>query len=180
MTQDLVDRLNAQVERKIHGPAREKILKRLEQDPSTDALAEFVYNTIISIDKQAESRGAPVDIDVLMGVATETIDRLLEIMEAMQIEFDADEMREETLLKIVMLHMKAVEGDPEEKAAAEELLMALSADGTMQASMNHIEAKASASPEEMAQAGQAMLAPKQKPLAAGVQKGLMQPTGVSQ
>jgi hypothetical protein len=175
MTQDLVDRLSAQVEQRIHGPEREKILKRLEQDPSADALAEFVYNTILSIDQQADNRGAPVDIDVLMGVATETIDRLVEILEAMAVEFDPDEMREETLLKIVMLHMKAVEGNPEEKAAAEELLLALTEDGTMQNSMDHVSGKASASDEQMAAAGQSMLAPKQKPLSAGVQKGLMQP-----
>ena len=80
-----------------------------------------------------------------------------------------------------MLHMKTVEDDPEEKAAAQELLAAMTADGTMKQSLDYVASKASASPEEMATAGQAMLGPKQKPLAAGVQKGLMQPSkGVPQ
>ena len=92
----------------------------------------------------------------------------------MGVKVNTDEMREETLLKTVMLHMKHVEGDPEQKAAAEELLIALSADGTMEQSMMHINEKADASTEQMAAAGQQMAAPQPKPVAAGVRQGLMQ------
>ena len=173
MSQELVNRLVSQVEKHIHGPQREQILSQLEQNPTADALAEVTYKTIMGIDKQAADRGAAVDIDVLLGVATETIDMLIEIMQAMGIELNVDEMREETLLKLVMLHMQAVEGDPEEKAAAEELLVALTADGTMESSMRHISEKADASTEQMQMAGQQMAEPQRKPLAAGVQQGLM-------
>ena len=178
MTQDLVDRLNSQVEKQIHGPQREQILKQLEQDPSADSLAQFTYNTIVAIDNQASSRGAPLDIDVLLGVATETFDILIEILEAMGVQFNPDEMRDEALIKLIMLHMKAVENDPEEKAAAQELLMQLTQDGTMGASMDYIGNKASANTEEMINAGNQMTGPQKNPMAAGVEQGLMQPQGV--
>ncbi len=174
MTQDLVNSLVSQVEKYIHGPAREQIITQIEQNPTADTLAEITYSTIIGIDQQSVERGSPVDIDVLMGVATETIDLLVEIMEAMGVQMNPDEIREETLLKIVMLHMQAVENDPEEKAAAEQLLATLAEDGTLEQSMQYIEQRAGSSQEEMAAAGQQMAAPQQTPVAAGVRQGLMQ------
>ena len=174
MTQQLVDSLITQVEQHIHGQAREDILARLSENPTADTMAEVTHTTIMEMDRQAADRGAPLDIDVLMGVATETIDMLIEILEAMGVKVNVEEMREETLLKTVMLHMKHVEGDPEQKAAAEELLIALSADGTMEQSMMHINKKADASTEQMAAAGAQMASPQPKPVAAGVRQGLMQ------
>ncbi len=109
-----------------------------------------------------------------MGVATETIDMLVEIMEAMGIKLNPEEIGEESLMKMVLLHMKAVEGDPEQKAAAQELLASLAEDGTVDETMAHINGKASASPEEMQAAGAQMGAPQRKPVAAAVQQGLME------
>ena len=174
MSQELVNSLVSQVEQHLHGPAREQILGQLEQNPTADTLAEITYKTIMGVDQQASQRGAPVEIDVLLGVATETIDLLIEIMEAMGVQFKPEEMREETLIKIVLLHMQAVEGDPEEKAAAEELLAQLTSDGTMDQAMAHINKQADASPEQMQAAGQQMAAPKLNPVSAGVRQGLMQ------
>ena len=174
MSQELVNSLVTQVEQHIHGPAREQILAQLSENPTADTMAEITHSTIMAMDQQAAERGAPLDIDVLMGVATETIDMLIEILEAMGAEVNPDEMREETLLKTVMLHMKEVEGDPEQQAAAQELLAVLGADGTLEQSMDHINQKASASKEEMQMVGQQMAAPQPKPVAAGVRQGLMQ------
>ena len=174
MTQQLVNTLVSQVEQHIHGESREQILSQLEQNPTADTLAKVTHDTIMSMDQQAEERGAPLDIEVILGVATETIDLLIEIMEAMGVDLNLDEMREETLIKLVMLHMQMVEGDPEEKAAAQEMLIALSADGTMEQSMMHINKKADASEDQMQAAGTAMAAPKPNPVAAGVRQGLMQ------
>jgi hypothetical protein len=173
MTQQLVDSLNSQVEKYIHGPHREDILALLEQSPTADAVAEVTHKAVMAIDAQASERGAPVELDVLMGVATETIDMLIEIMQAMGIELNVGEVREESLLKVVMLHMESVGDDPEQKAAAQEMLAVLTEDGTMQKSMAHIDGKADASTKEMQVAGQQMVAPKQKPLTAGIQRGLM-------
>jgi len=177
MSQELVNNLNSQVEKRIHGPKREQILKRLEGDPSPDALAEFTLNTITAIDAQAASRGAPLDIEVLLGVATETIDMLIEILEAMGTQVAGDEFRAETLIKVLLLHMKTAELDEEEKANAQELLKQLAGDGTLGQSMDYIVGNADKSPEEIIQAGGQMAGPQQKPLAAGVQQGLMQPQG---
>ena len=176
MSQQLVDSLNQQVEAHLHGPGREEVLQRLEQDPSADTIAQVTYDLIMAMDSQANQRGTPLDLDVLMGVATETIDILVEIVQAMGSKAKPDELREESLLKIVLLHMKAVEGDPEQTAAAQEMLAALTEDGTMQQSMDYINNRASASPEQMQQAGQRLgqqMGPQRKPVSAAVQQGLM-------
>ncbi len=173
MTQDLVNRLNAQVSDQIHGPAREKILSQFEGSPDAETMAEVTYRIVIDVDSQANSRGAPLGIDVLMGVATETIDTLIEMLQAMGVTLNEDEMREETLIRVVMLHGESVKDDPEEKAAAQELLAQLTDDGTIQGAMNHIGEKADKTPEEIMAAGQQMAGPQQNPLAAGVQQGLM-------
>ncbi len=174
MTQELVNSLNSQIEKRIHGPGREQILAAFEQDPTADGVAEIVYEIIVSVASQAESRGAPLDVAILMGVATETIDMLLEILAAMGTDMVVEEMQEESLIKVMMLHMETVQDDPEEVAAAQEMLAEMTGDGTMQAVMNHIGDKASASPEEMLTAGAAMAQPQKTPLAGGIQQGLME------
>ena len=175
MTQALVDKLNHQVEQHIHGRQREKILTQLQKNPTADAVASLTYELITGMDKQAEERGAPIGLDVILGVATETIDILVEIMEAMGVEMDPEEMRSESLMKMVLLHMQMVEDDPAEKAAAQEMLVALTEDGSIDQSMEYISKAANASPEQMQQAGQVIATPQQDPLAAGVQQGLMNP-----
>ena len=174
MSQQLVDSLNKQVEQHLHGKAREGILAQLEQAPTPDTMAQIVYELMSLMAQQAEGRGAGLEIEVLMGVATEAIDILIEILEAMGQAGNPDELREETLIKVLLIHMAEVENDPEEKAAAQELLAEITGDGTLQSTMDHINSKAGASPEQMQQAGAAMVQPQQKPLAAGVQRGLMQ------
>ena len=174
MSQELVNGLVSQIEKQLHGPKREQVLSTLEQNPTADTMAEIVHTIIMDIDTKAADRKTPLDLDVLMGLATETIDMLIEILEAMGVQINADEMREETLLKIVLLHMKSVEGDPEAMAGAQELVEAMTADGSMEDSMKHIAGKEGVNPEQMQATGTAMAGPQQKPLAAGVQQGLMQ------
>lgn len=173
MSQAQVDKLNKQVEQHIHGRKREQILDQFSRNPTADAVASITYDLIRKMDEQASQRNSPLELDVLMGVATETIDILVEIMEAMGINMDPNEMREEALMKMVLLHMQFVEDDPEEKAAAQELLMALQEGGEFDQGMEYIQKRASASPEELQAAGAAMVSPQQTPMAAGVQQGLM-------
>lgn len=169
--QEMIIGLTKQVEQHLHGRAREQILQKIEQSPTADTLAGIVYELIMLMDQQSGQRGAPLQVEVLMAVATETIDMLIEIMDAMGIDPNVDEMREETLIKLLLLHMQQVENDPEEKAAAEELLAELTADGTMDQAMDHITSKAGMSPEQMQASGQR--SPQRNPMAAGIQQGLM-------
>jgi len=174
MSQELVNSLNKQVEQHIHGQGREEILAQLEQSPTPDTIAKITHDLIMMMDGQASQRGAPLEMDVIMGVATETIDILVEILEAMgQAQGDPEDIREETLIKTLLLHMETIGDDPEEKAAAQQLLQGLMADGSVDMAMKHINSKADASPEQMQAAGAAMIAPQQTPVAAGVRQGLM-------
>ena len=174
--QALVDSLNKQVEQHIHGPGRERILSLLQRNPTADAVASITYEMIMDMDQQAVENAAPLGMDIILAVATETIDMILEIMEAMGTQINPDEMRNESLLKIALLHMQQVEqgGDPQEIEAAKAMLSALGESGMVGEAMNHINSKADARPEQMQAAGMQMIAPKQNPMAAGVQQGLMQ------
>lgn len=168
MTQQLVNHLNKQVEQHIHGEGRDQILQALEQKPDADGMAEIAYSLVRMMAEQAEGEGTPLELDVLMGVVTETIDTLIEILVAMGQAEDSDELREETLIKVMLLHMRAVENDPEEVIAAQEILEELQGDGSMDQIAAHLQERG-AMPQQQPQPG-----PRQNPLAAGVQQGLME------
>jgi len=176
MSQELVDSLNKQVEQYIHGTAREEILAQLEQNPTTDTMAQIVHDLIMGLAETANSRGAPVELDIILAVATEAIDILAEIIEAMGAPEPEgpDALREETLVKIVILHMESVQDDPEEKAAAMEMLQELTADGSVDEAMGYVQKRTQMTAEQMRAQGEGMVAPKMNPLSEGVQKGLMQ------
>jgi hypothetical protein len=175
-TEAIIQTLNSQVEQVFLGPQEEQITSALAANPTADTIAQITYDTIIAIDQQAASRGAPLDLDVLIPVATEAIDLLIEILLAIgRVKINEAEMREESLIKVALLHMRAVEGNPEKQMAAREMLAVLANDGDLERSMQHINEQSSATPDQMQAAGSAIAAPKQNPVAAGVSRGLMQP-----
>lgn len=176
--EELTERLISQVEQHIHNRGRDEIVEQLQAEPTAQTVGQITYDLIMAMDEQAKQRGAPIDLEVLLPVATETIDMLVEIMEAMGTKEDLQTLREEAMMALVMIHMKAVEDDPEAKAAARELMQALADEGMFAEGMGYIEKRADADPDEMRARGQQMaaeMAPKQNPVAAGVQQGLMQP-----
>ena len=170
MTQQIVNQLVAEVEKQLHGPMREQMLQKLEASPTADTVAEAAHNTVMAIDGSSD---APIELDILLAVVTETIDMMVEVMEAMGIEMNSEEMREEALMKVIILHMESIGDDPEQKAVMQEILEEMMADGTLDEGMNTIASRADQSHAQMAEAGVAMAAPQQKPLAAGIKQGLM-------
>lgn len=162
----------------IHGPARDHIVQTLRSaqgEELGEQIAAMGYRIVReSMDKAGD--GGPQDIDVVLGVATETIDMLLEIVDALGIRYSPDEMREETLLRMVALHMEQVGDDPEQKAIAEQALQEMMADGTYQEAMSAAEGmmrRSGVDPSAAVSQGEEMARGPRDPLAQGVSRGLM-------
>lgn len=161
----------------IHGPARDHIISTFtnEQGDIAETIAAMSYRIVReSIDK-VEGQG-PVDIDIVLGVATETIDLLLEILDALGVKYDPEEMREDTLLRMTALHMEQVGNDPEQKAIAQAALEEMMVDGSYQEAMGAAEGmmrKHGVDPSQAAQAGEQMAMGPRDELSQGVSRGLM-------
>lgn len=172
--QAIIDRISDY----IHGPARDHIVQALtgaQGEELAEQVAAMAYR-IVRESMDAVEGGEPLEIDVVLGVATETIDLLLEIVDALGVKYSPDEMREETLLRMVALHMEQVGDDPEQKAIAEQALQEMMADGTYQEAMGAAEGmmrRSGVDPSAAVSQGEEMARGPRDPLAQGVSRGLM-------
>lgn len=168
----------------IHGEARDHIAKAIAN--SGDGLADHIATLTYQIVTQASEKIAKEDpgmvtIDMLLALAAQTIDFLIEIAHAVGHQVgDEQVLREDSLNRIVQIHMEKVGDDPEQVAIAEQMLAQFAQDGTMDEAAAYFNQRAQergADPEAMQQQGAQMAAPRQNPMAAGVQQGLL---GMSQ
>lgn len=164
----------------IHGPARDHIVQSFQQQTEElgETIAALAYRIVReSIDK-VEGEG-PVDFDFVLAVATETIDMLIEIADALGIQYDPDKIREESLLRMTAIHMEQVGDDPEQKAIAKAALEEMMVDGTYERAMGvtqNLMQKHGANPAMAAEMGEQMVTQRQKPLSEAVSqnaRGLM-------
>jgi hypothetical protein len=168
----------------IHGDARQQIVDGLAgaQDDLDDTIAALSYGIMTQVSEQiAEESPQAVTFDVLLPLATETIDFLVEMVEAMQMPVDdVQDLRERSLMKMIQMHMAKVGDDPEQLAIAQEMLAEMTP-GEVDEAMSYAQKKAEAegaSPEDIDAMAAQMLQPRQDPLAAGVQQGLMDQGGM--
>ena len=179
--EQVFERLSDAVSDYIHGDGRDAIVAGLaESTESLDGtIGAMTYEIVHQTAEQIEGPEADVvDMDMLFGLATETIDYLIEVAHAMNLPTgDDDDLRADSLIKAVELHMATVQDDPEEVAAAQEMLAVLMEDGTFDegsAYVNQRLQKEGVDPASVQAEGHRMAAGGgQDPLAAGVQQGLM-------
>lgn len=83
--------------------------------------------------RQAQEAGVEVDMDIILGLATEVIDDLLAIAEAMGLIESADDdgLREDSLLAAVEAYLATSNAGPEEREAAMQMLAQMQGDGSM-------------------------------------------------
>lgn len=164
----------------VHGDAREQIAANFADagEQLYEVMAAISYEILGQVSGQSPEA---MDIEDLFYLATETIDMLIEVAEAVGAPIgDMEEFRGKVLISVVQLHMAAVQDDPEQKAIAEELLAELTNDGTFDTGMDYVNRmieKEGGDPGEAEYQGIQMGAqgPQQDPLAQGVQQGLQQP-----
>lgn len=178
--EDAMKRISDGIAATIHGPARDKVLQTFEQDPSPKAAAGILYKPAIQAIKQAEQAGVEVEEEFIFAVVADGIDMLAEILEAMGQMEDSEqalnEFRQATLMEILMLHAEQVGDDPDQREAAQQALALYAEDGTLEQVIGDVESQAKGAgmdPEQLRAEGQQMAAPRQNPVAEGVQQGLM-------
>lgn len=163
----------------IHGPAKEQIIQAVqggEQDLG-QTIAALAYRIVRETADQFEGGNPEIlDIDFLLYLATETIDDLLEIVEALGIQHEADAIRQESLISMVAMHMEAVGDDPEQKAMAQEALSQMMEDGSYAQAMSDAEQmmrQRGIDPAQAAAAGEQMAAPRPNQVSQAVGRGLL-------
>lgn len=179
--QHLQDQLD-QISDYLHGDAREHVAQSIAQ-AGNEQLHEVIAAVTYEILGQTSESEDIHDIEDLLYLATETIDFMIEIAEAVGAAVgDLDDLRAMSLISVVELHMAAVEGDPEQRAIAEEVLAEMVNDGSFDEGAGYINEKiqqhgGDPGQAEMQGIQMAQQGPQPDPLAQGVQQGLQQPQG---
>lgn len=176
MDKQLFSELSDRISDYIHGPAREQIVQQI--DRGSDQLGETIAATAYRIVRETADQLEQVDsgmlgMKLMLKLATQTIDYLLEIADALGVKYRPRKAREEALLKMVGLHMEQIGDNPEQRAVAEQMLDQMLKDGTYQKAMGVAKRRMreeGVDPSEAARTGEQMA---QNKVAQGVQQGLM-------
>ena len=174
----------------IHGKGSQEIVKALETSiDAADVAAAIAYKVVKGVaDKNAGMARIEMDMDMLMGVATEAIDRVGEVAEAAgQIipGTNTDQFREDTLLRLTVLHGEQLEGEegftPEQKRAASTDLRDYMSDGGTQKAFDYINGRAKSeglNPQDMMRAGNEAALGSKNPLSDAITDSLKEQTGL--
>jgi hypothetical protein len=116
----------------IFGPAEKGILDALKasQNIAKDVGA-MALTLVQTAAEQAEQAGREYDLDMIMGVATEVIDDILELAEAAGIVEDSKDeaLLEDSLFSAVEAYAQTVEPNSEEAEAAAQMLQQMADEG---------------------------------------------------
>ena len=121
------DEMVAGLRAHIFGQAEESIRAKLRQSQDvTQDIGLMTLPLVMEAGKQAAGVGIEADFEMLSAVATEVIDDLLEVAEAMGvIDEITDDDRQEALLAAIMGYLSSADVPPEEQEAAKEQLRAM-------------------------------------------------------
>ena len=187
-----VDQLTAEAIEYIHGTAKDEVLSAVTDTDNTGAaIGATTYKITAGLLDKHKKEGMAMDIemDVVMGVATEVIDMLAEILEATQPDAigNGQKLREDALLQAMMMHTEKFEGDDRAKEEAEVMLRGMVQDGTADKAFNYVNKRAAeegVNTNDMQRQGNTLLADsgysqnrnaqQERPVAAGVRQGLME------
>lgn len=180
--ENLITELSDGISDYIHGKAREHIAQSIAnagEEALGDTIAALSYQILSMVSKKvAQASPEMVTMELLLPLATETIDFLIEISKAIGIKMDEMQIREDALFRMIEIHMAKVGDDPEQKAIAEEMFAEFMEDGTFDESADYIQQRMKergGDPDDIKAYGQQMAAPQQNQLSAGIQQGLAGP-----
>lgn len=120
----------------IFGPAEAGIREKLRasDDVATD-VGNMAFALVQQAAQQAEQAGTPMDQEMVIGAATEMIDDLLMVAEAMGLieTADDDALREDSMMSALSSYIQYAQQElgPEEQQAAQQMLQQMQADGTV-------------------------------------------------
>lgn len=158
----------------IHGKGRRGVMKKIEEAKDEESLAEAIGMSAYTLTHEAASqmsqKGASMDMDMLLGVATEMIDALVRMAQAMKKPIaDPETLSEQALIFALNAYIQTANPSEDEKAEAMAVLQQMGASGMLEegaAQLQDLGARSGVDPF-------AQSAPQQKPMAKGIQQGLM-------
>ncbi len=184
-TGELLTQLVAEAVDYIHGKARDQVVEKLTASENmSETIAAVTYKLTRGLLEKHKEQGLAMDIemDLAMGLATEVIDMQMEMLERIRPDLgeQSQKIREDSLLRTMMIHAEQMEGNPDAKADAETMMRGFIQDGTADVAfqyMNKRAAEEGLSTEDMIRTGnkavEQMVGGGPTPVAAGVQQGLM-------
>lgn len=187
---ELVEDMTLDVMDYIYGKGADKIVEFLSSSVNTSqTMATVVYKAVRSAaEKRKASAQVEMDMDMMLGVTTAAVDMVAEVAQAsgqiMQ-GSNVQQLKEDTLLRTVVLHGEQLERTPEQREMAMRDLRDYMSDDGAQKALNYVNRRAQTeglNPKDMERAGNEAFFGTQTPskdaLGAGIKRGLMQKHGM--
>lgn len=127
----------------IFGAGEAGIVKAMtEADQPGRVLGEVVFSLLFEAGKQAQQAGRDLGMDILIGVATEVIDDICELMAAHGMQI-SDNDKQFALLYAQALYTQKVAGSatPDDRNAAKAMLAQQKQDGSLDTAVSYVQQK---------------------------------------
>lgn len=185
---DFINSMVAEAVDYVHGENRDKVVELLaKSDDTSGTIGAITYKLTRGLIEKHKKAGLALDIemDTALGVATEIIDMLMEVQERVQEDhsYDPQKIREDALLHVMTQHSETLSDDDVSRQDAAVMLRGMMQGGEVDQAFDYVNKRAKAegiNPQDMMRQGtelakqaSAAAAPQKKPVAAGVQQGLM-------
>jgi hypothetical protein len=134
MDQDTFETMVAGLLEHLMGPAKDATVKKLRKAKNVAREAGLmVYHYVQMAATQAEDANRELDIDILLGVATEIAESLMKMAQAAKVKIaDPEAFMAEAILTAVQAYVASVPPGSEEQEAAKAMLAQMQADGSVE------------------------------------------------
>jgi hypothetical protein len=134
MDEETFDTMVAGLLEHLSGKARESTVKRLRDAKNVAKEAGLmVFHYVKMAAVQAEDAGRELDLDMLLGVATEIAEALMNMAQAAKVKIaDPEVFMAEALFTAIQAYTASVPPGSEEQEAAKAMLAEMQADGTVE------------------------------------------------
>ena len=175
----------------IFGKGSKAIVEMLESSTDTSqTIANAAYKCVRSVAENHKATAqVEMDMDMLLGVATECIDMVTEVGETgdqLIKGANVEQIKQDALLKLTALHGQQIEGEDgfttEQQEMASTDMRDYMSDGGTQKAFDYVNKRATAeglNPNDMMRSGNEAVFGTKEPVADAVTKGLMEQTAAS-
>jgi len=123
----------------IFGKGNEDIVGLLKDGADiSDTIGETTYTLVQSAVEQVKASGGELDLDILLGVATQVIDDLIDLAESVGIEVNRDDDPEAALYSAIQAYLMNSNPDEQERASAQQILQQMKDDGDVDEAAGYI------------------------------------------
>ena len=131
--QDTFENMVAGLTEFIFGKGKQGIVDQLRASKDIpQTIGEIAFSLLTEAGKQAEESSTDIDMDILLGVASEVIDSLIRMVDALKIDAPEDDaIREQAMIVAVQSYLSTAKPGSDEQEAAKQVLMQMQSSGTV-------------------------------------------------